>query len=91
MEKEVDKIFVEYGLDFDNNKFGLGRSVEIEYADGSEERIKQIPNNFISQRYYVRFWILKTVFSYSKDGFKIKKKDRNNFKLVFGIAGTVKN
>ncbi len=33
MKKEV---FVEYGLDFDNNRYGFGRSVEIEYEDGTE-------------------------------------------------------
>ena len=32
------KIYVEYGLDFDNNRFGLGRSVEIESEDGTEKR-----------------------------------------------------
>ena len=34
----VKKIFVEYGLDFDNNKYGFGRSVEVEYTDGTEMR-----------------------------------------------------
>ena len=34
-------IFVEYGLDFDNNRFGFGKSVEIENFDGTEYRVKK--------------------------------------------------
>lgn len=33
---EIKKIFNEYGLDFDNNKYGLGQSSEIEHTDGTE-------------------------------------------------------
>lgn len=29
-------IYIECGLDFDNNKFGFGRSVEIESDNGEE-------------------------------------------------------
>ena len=35
---KVKRIFIEYGLDFDNNKYGFGHSTEYEYADGSEMR-----------------------------------------------------
>lgn len=35
-------IFVEYGLDFDNNRFGFGKSVEVENQDRTEYRIKKI-------------------------------------------------
>lgn len=35
---KVKKIFIEYGLDFDNNKYGIGRSTEVEYTDGTEMR-----------------------------------------------------
>ena len=38
LTKELEKIFNEYGLDFDNNKYGLGQSSEIEYTDGTESR-----------------------------------------------------
>ena len=42
MSKESVKkeVFVEYGLDFDNNRYGFGRSVEVEYEDGTEIRTK---------------------------------------------------
>ncbi len=80
--------YIEYGIDFDNNRFGIGRSTEIECAN-NEIRTKaniKIEN----KKYYLRVWIGKKVFSYSaNDGFKIKTKNRNNFKFVFGIAGDV--
>ena len=34
-------VYIEYGLDFDNNPFGFGRSVEIENNDGTEFRTKE--------------------------------------------------
>ncbi len=34
-------IYIEYGLDFDNNRFGLGKSVKIENTDSSEYRTKK--------------------------------------------------
>ena len=30
------KIYIEYGFDLDNNRFGFGRSVEIENPDGTQ-------------------------------------------------------
>ena len=81
-----EKIFVEYGLDFDNNRFGFGRSVEIEKPDGTEsretERIK-----LKNKSYYFRFWIFRRVFVVSKKGFEIVKKKRNNLKIVLGVSG----
>ena len=35
-------IYIESGLDFDNNKFGLERSVEIERDDGTEIRCRKV-------------------------------------------------
>lgn len=83
------KAYVEYGLDFDNNRFGFGKSTEIENDDGTEYRIKTNISIY-NKCYYVRLWIGKKVFSYSvHDGFKIKTKKRNNFKLILGVAGYV--
>ncbi len=79
-------IFVEYGLDFDNNRFGLGKSVEIENKDGTEYRIKK-SIKLRNKKYYFRFWIFKKVFIISRNGFEIKQKNRNNLKIVFGIEG----
>ena len=79
-------IFVEYGLDFDNNRFGFGKSVEIENKDGTEYRVKTSVK-LKNKRYYFRFWIFKKVFVISHNGFEIKSKNRNNLKVVFGIEG----
>ncbi len=80
------KVFVEYGLDFDNNKYGFGRSVEFENEDGTEYRSKE-KVKLKNKRYYARFWFIKTVIGISKKGFNIRKKNRNNIKIVFGIEG----
>ena len=67
------RIYTEYGLDFDNNRFGLGRSVETEYDDGTETR-SQEKRPFIAKEYYLRIWILKTVFVFGTKGFDICRK-----------------
>ena len=80
-------IYVEYGLDFDNNRFGFGRSVEVENDDGTEYRTKE-KFNLTQKRYYFRFWLGKLVFVISQDkGFEIVHKKRYNFKIVFGVEG----
>ena len=84
------KVFVEYGLDFDNNRFGLGRSVEFEKEDGTEYRTKE-PVQLKNKAYYFRLWICKMVFILSQNnGFKVTYKKRNNLKIVFGIQGEPK-
>lgn len=80
------KIYTEYGLDFDNNRFGLGRSVELEFDDGTEIRSHE-KHTFITKEYYIRIWMLKTVFVLGTKGFDIRRKNRFNFKIVFGIEG----
>ena len=85
----MKKIFIEYGLDFDNNKYGFGRSTEIEYPGGPETRTKdKIKINKIQSR-YMRIWIGKHVLIIggNRPFFEIKKKTRPNFKIVFGIGG----
>ncbi|MDO4423514.1 MAG: DUF3977 family protein [Pseudomonadota bacterium] len=80
------QIFIEYGLDFDNNKYGFGRSAEIEYNDGTEVRTSQhIKFTKITSRYF-RVWIGKIVFIIDSDypHFYIHKKKRWNFKAVYG-------
>lgn len=85
------KIFIEYGLDFDNNKYGFGRSTEVEYADGTEirksGRIKIEKSDKIHARYF-RIWIGKIVFIIGggKPFFEFKKKKRWNFKIVYGTS-----
>ncbi len=80
------KIYVEYGLDFDNNRFGLGRSVEIESEDGTEKRIKS-KIRLKNKRYYFRLWIGKYVFVFTQTGLDVVHKKRWNFKAVLGIQG----
>ncbi len=78
----MKKTFAEIG--FGNETFF---STEIEEND-REYRIPRfiMPSNFYDL--YFRFWIGKRscVFS-TKDGIKIKGKDRNKFELLFGIGG----
>lgn len=84
----IKKIFVEYGLDFDNNKYGLGRSAEIEYADDTEVRTHaRIKIIHVTER-YVRIWIGRRVWVFSTQSphISFRKKNRWNFKLVYGLA-----
>ncbi len=80
------KIYAEYGLDFDNNRFGLGRSIEFENDDGTEHRVKG-KVRLKNRRYYFRLWIGKYVLVLSQNGPEIVRKKRWNFKAVFGIEG----
>ena len=86
---KIQKIFSEYGLDFDNNKYGFGHSTEIEYDDGSEKRTHEHIKIKNIQAKYLRIWIGKIVFIIDSDKphFAIRKKNRWNFKVVYGISG----
>lgn len=83
MDKPI--IFTEIGLDFDNNRYGLGVSTELEYSN-YEKRKKGFVKIKIKE-VYLRVWILKYVFILSKkEGIKINKKNRNNLKIVIGLS-----
>ena len=80
-------IYIEYGFDLDNNRFGFGRSVEVEQPDGTEYRTRGNVK-LITKSYYFRLWIGKYVLVISRvNGFEIVHKNRYNFKVVFGING----
>ena len=85
----VKKIFVEYGLDFDNNKYGFGRSVEVEYTDGTEMRTHVRTKIKKIHARYIRIWVGKIVFVIDSDRphFSVRRKKRWNFKMVYGISG----
>ena len=86
--QNLKKIFIEYGLDFDNNKYGFGRSTEYEYSDGTEMRThERIKFDRVVSRYF-RIWIGKIVFIIDSDRphFYIRKKPRWNFKAVYGMG-----
>ncbi len=78
----MKKVFAEIG--FGNDTFLSTEFEECEY----EYRIAEfvLPNRI--KELYFRFWILRRVFILSTQyGFKLKKKDRNKLKLLFGIGG----
>lgn len=78
----MKKVFAEIG--FGNDTFF---STEIEEAN-SEYRIPKFIKPQKISGYYFRFWIFKRVFIFSSDnGFKTIKKDKNKFKILFGISG----
>ncbi|MEG0619222.1 MAG: DUF3977 family protein [Bacilli bacterium] len=78
-------IFTEVGLDFDNNKYGLGVSTEIEYSNYEERKKGFVKINV--KEVYLRVWILKSVFILSKkEGMKFNKKNRSNLKIVIGLS-----
>ena len=77
---EIHKIFNEYGLDFDNNKYGIGHSTEIEYTDGTEKRThERIKIAHIHARYF-RFWIGKIVFI--SDNYAVRVEGNRYFLIV---------
>ncbi|HCM89083.1 MULTISPECIES: DUF3977 family protein [Vagococcus] len=79
------KTFVEIGLDFDQHKWGLGVSTEIETAN-SEIRKKGFSKIAITE-VYLRLWLLKKVLILStKEGIKISNKKRKNFKVLIGVS-----
>lgn len=83
----MKQIFTEIGIDPDNNKYLFGISSEIENEDGTEIR----KSGFMKMKlrgFYFRIWILKFVFGFGiPSGFVLKKKNRNNFKILFGLNG----
>jgi|GEM_PF-1135223 len=88
--KNKANIFTEIGFDKDNNKYILGISSEIENEDKTEYRVPGfMPLSF--EGMYCRFWIFKTVFAVGyPGGFNIRRKKRNNLKLILGISGSKK-
>jgi len=78
--------FTEFGFDKDNNKFLIGVSSEIEKDDGTEIR----QHGFIKMKVkeiYLRLWVFNFCFSLGTGELEIVKKDRLNFKVIFGLAG----
>jgi len=78
-----EKIFAEIG-------FGNGTLLSTEIEKGkNEKRFKGFIKPKKINDLYFRLWIFKIVFVISfKDGFKLIKKPRNKFKILFGLGGT---
>jgi hypothetical protein len=77
------KIFTEIGI-------GNDTFVSTEFEDeNGERRVAKFIKPANIKSYYLRLWVFKIVYILStSDGFEMTKKDKNNFKLVFGISGT---
>lgn len=78
----MKKCFSEIGIG--NSSF---LSTEVE-EENNEYRIPKFifPNKITG--IYFRFWLFKNIFILSSNyGIEIKKKDRNKFKILFGISG----
>lgn len=82
----MKKVFAEIG-------FGNATFLSTEFEEGDNERRV---NKFIVPKkingIYFRLWLFKNVYIISTNNvFKIKKKERNKFKILFGISGTNSN
>lgn len=78
----MKKVFAEIGI-------GNGTFLSTEIEEGDKEyRIPKFifPNKITG--YYFRFWIFKNVLVLSSDQvIKLKKKDKNKLKILFGVSG----
>lgn len=84
-------IFTEIGIDFDNHQYGFGISTEIEESNGKETRVPGLLKMNV-EAFYVRVWIFKKVFGICiPGGVEVRRKKRNNFKWVVGIAGRARS
>lgn len=80
--------FTEIGIDPDNNKLLFGISSEIESMLENYEVRKKGFIKMHDKEFFIRVWILKYSISIGTGEIEIVNKNRNNFKMLFGIAGT---
>jgi hypothetical protein len=72
-------------------EIGIGNTwlvrTEIELTDDYEFEVKGLVGGLYYESFYIRLWLGgKRVFIFdTKEGFKIKKKDKRKFKIIFGI------
>lgn len=78
----MQKVFIEIGI-------GNPTFISTEIEEGNKEY--RTPKFILPKKIkglYFRLWICKTVYILSSNnGFKITNKDKNKFKLLFGISG----
>lgn len=79
----MKKVFAEAGL-------GNSSFFSTEYEEGGKEyRIPKFIRPKTIHGYYFRFWFFKRVFVFStNDGFETSLKNKNRFKILFGISGS---
>lgn len=82
MHTNRKKYFIEWGI---GNDWLL--STEIEYSDGSEERIRGLrwPRYLVAP--YLRVWIGYVVMGIGRQGVFVTTKRRWAFKLLVGLEG----
>lgn len=78
----MKKVFTEIG-------FGNETFLSTEFEEGESEY--RVPKFILPKKikgFYIRIWVGKKVFFFSTmNFFEIAKKDKNKFKLLFGIRG----
>jgi|GEM_PF-686193 hypothetical protein len=82
MQSKRKRIFIEWGI---GNDWLL--SSEIEYSDGSEERVRGLvwPEHVVAP--YLRVWIGYVVMGIGRQGVFFTPKRRWAFKLLLGLEG----
>lgn len=75
-------------------EFGIGNKwllrTEVELTNDYEFEVKGILGGIIYKSIYCRIWIGKRVYIFdTEEGFKIKNKNKNKFKLIFGIKSGI--
>jgi hypothetical protein len=77
--------YIEFGI---GNKWML--RTEVELSNDYEFEVKGVLGGIIYKSIYCRLWIGKRVYIIdSEEGFKIKNKNKNMFKLIFGIKSEI--
>ncbi len=80
----MTEVYAEAGI-------GNGTFFSTEYEEGEKEwRVPRFEKPKKVYGYYIRIWVFKHMFAFTTyEGMKYKKKNRNTFKLLFGIGGEV--
>ena len=68
----------------------MSRKTEIELTNDYEFEVKGILGGIRFKSLYFRIWIGKKVFIFdTEEGFKTKVKNKNKFKMIFGIKSDI--
>lgn len=77
--------YIELGI---GNKYLLRTEVELD--NDYEFEVKGILGGIRFKSLYFRIWIGKRVYIFDiEEGFKIKNKNKNKFKMIFGIKSDI--
>lgn len=87
LKKNKLNCFTEFGFDVNNNRNIIGINTELEDMNGND--LCRVPG-FVKMKvkeFYFRIWVFKYCLSLGTGEFSLERKDRNNFKLLVGVAG----